>query len=84
MRWTGQTIGRRDVSGAYQSARWLTPDELLGSVGKLPVANVRVRSAIFLPSGSRVARIVECLLPGWVTFGGFVVLAGGKSKIVAV
>ena len=77
----GRNTGRDGGSCAYQGARWVTPNELLGNVSRLSVANARVRSAIFLPSGSCVARAVECVLPGRLTFGGFVVLAGRKIPI---
>lgn len=73
--------GRNGGSGAYRGARWVSPDALLGSVGRLPVAKVRVRSAIFLPSGSCLARTVERFVPGRSAFGGFMVLAGSKSPI---
>ena len=78
-----RNAGRDGSSGAYRGARWLTPEALLGSVRKLPVANAHVRSAIFLPSGSCIARAVERLLPGRLAFGGFMILAGEKSAIVA-
>ncbi len=70
--------GRNGGSGAYQGARWVTPDELLGSVSRLPVADAHVCSAVFLPSGSLVARTVERLLPCRLPFGSFMVLAGRK------
>jgi len=73
--------GRNGGSGAYRGAHWVLPDELLGSVSRLPVANARVHSAIFLPSGSCLARTVERFLTGRLTFGGFMVLAGSKSPI---
>lgn len=71
--------GRQGGSGAYRGARWLSPGEWRGSVKGLPVANVRLRSAVFLPSGSSTARIVERVLPSIVPWGGFMVLAGEKT-----
>lgn len=70
--------GRNGGSGAYRGACWVTPDELRDSVAGLPVTDVRVSSAVFLPSGSLLARAVECLLPAHLAIGGLVVLSGRK------
>jgi len=70
---------RHGGGGAYRGVRWLSSDEFLGSVRESPVANVRLRYAIYLPSGSRTARTVERWLPGIVPGGGFMVLAGEKT-----
>jgi SAM-dependent methyltransferase len=70
--------GRDGGSGAYRGACWVTPEELRDSVAGLPVADVRLRSAVFLPSGSLLARAVECLLPAHLAIGGLVVLSGRK------
>lgn len=73
--------GRQGGSGAYRGARWLSPGELRGCVNGLPVANVRLRSAVFLPSGSSMARIAERILPNSLLYGGFVLLAGEKTLL---
>jgi len=70
--------GRHGGRGAYRGALWLSPEEFRDSLKALPVANVRLRSAIFLPSGSIAARTVERLLSGRVPWGGFMVLSGEK------
>lgn len=70
--------GRDGGSGAYRGACWVTPEELRDSVAGLPVTDVRVSSAVFLPSGSLLARAVECLLPAHLAIGGLVVLSGRK------
>lgn len=75
-----RNIGRHGGTGAYRGALWLSPRELQHSVKALPCANVRMRSAIYLPSGSITARTVEHLLPGIVPWGGFMVLAGEKCR----
>ena len=72
--------GRSDGSGAYQGARWLTPGELIGCVAHLPITNTHLRSAIFLPSGSIVARGIEYLTTNRLLCGGVVILAGHKSN----
>lgn len=71
--------GRIGGSGGYRGAIWLSPEELRGSVKGLPVANVRLRSAVFLPSGSSIAHVAECILPNIVPWGGFMLLAGEKT-----
>ena len=70
--------GRSGRSGAYRGARWITPDELKRYVKTLPVANICLQSAVFLPSGSLCARIVERRLPSRLKLGGFLVLSGEK------
>lgn len=72
--------GRHGGSGAYRGAVWLSPEEFQDGLKALPVANIRRRSAIFLPSGSFSARTVERLLPGCVPWGGFMVLSGEKRR----
>lgn len=73
--------GRHGGSGAYRGALWLSPDEFRAGFKGLPVENVRSRSAIYLPSGSCTARLVERLLPGCLPWGGFTVLSGNKSPV---
>ena len=72
--------GRGDGGGAYQGAHWLTPGELIGGVAHLPITDAYLRSAIFLPSGSVVARGIEYLVTNRLPCGGFVILAGHKSN----
>ena len=73
--------GRHGGSGAYRGALWLSPEEFGDSLKGLPISNPRMRSAIYLPSGSITARTVERLLPGSVPWGGFMVLSGDKKPI---
>lgn len=70
--------GRQGGRGAYRGALWLSPDELRASLSGLSVENLRLHSAIFLPSGSCMARIAEYLLPESVPWGGFMLLSGDK------
>ena len=73
--------GRHGGSGAYRGALWLSPEEFGDSLKGLPISNSRMRSAIYLPSGSITARTVERLLPGSVPGGGFMVLTGDKKPV---
>jgi SAM-dependent methyltransferase len=70
---------REKSDSSYQGAVWLSPRELRDSVRNLAVSNVRMSSAIFLPSGSLIARTAEQLLPASLLLGGFILLAGDKA-----
>ncbi len=70
--------GRHGGSGTYRGALWLSPAEFRDSLKGLPVENIRTRSAIYLPSGTNTARIVERLLPGGLPLRGMIVLSGEK------
>lgn len=71
--------GRNGGQGAYQGAQWIDAGELLNGLAGLPVNNPRVRSAVFLPSGSFPARYMERLIPNRLAFGGIMLLTGEKS-----
>lgn len=66
--------GRHGGSGGYRSARWHTTKEAARLFAGLPVENVRVRTAIHLPGGGRVARLAERLWPQWLHTGAFVLV----------
>ena len=70
--------GRPGGSRGYRGACWLSPRTFRAGVETLSVDNVRMRYAVYLPSGSVIARTVERLLPDCVPFGGFMLLAGDK------
>lgn len=72
--------GRHGGTGAYRGAHWHTRSEVLSALAKLPVVNPQVRTAIFLPSGSDLARAAENLLPQTLPFGGFLVVSGEIAK----
>ena len=71
--------GRDGGCGAYRGAYWVSPEELRDSVAGLPVTDVCLRSAVFLPSGGLLAWAVERLLPARLAIGGCVVLSGRKA-----
>lgn len=68
--------GRHGGQGAYRGAHWHTAKELRLVLDTLPVQNVRVDSAVFVPSGSCIAILVERALPSSLTFGGFLLVSG--------
>jgi SAM-dependent methyltransferase len=71
--------GKGGGHGAYQGARWHTADEVRALFTGLPVRNLRSRSAIFLPSATRWARLLEPRIPAVLPWGGLLVLQGEKA-----
>ncbi len=68
--------GRDGGRGAYRGARWHEPRELREALAGLAVAEASVRTAVFLPSASLLARAVEPVLPPSLPIGSFLALAG--------
>lgn len=62
--------------GAYRGARWHAGRELRAMFAGLPVANLTVRTAVFLPDGGPISRATEFIGPKWLPFGAFIVIAG--------
>ena len=71
--------GRDGGVGAYRGAHWPIAREVRHVLDTLPVDRVSTRSAIFLPSGSRAARLVERCVPAVLPFGSFLLSTGDKS-----
>ena len=71
--------GRHGGSGAYRGARWHTASELREFFSGLPVHELKLRSAIFLPSGTKLARYVEKCAPDALPWGGMLLVAGEKG-----
>ncbi len=67
-------------SGAYRGARWHTASEVRGFFAGLPVANLRLSSAVFLPQGGMAARAMERLLPNRLPWGALLIAAGDKAQ----
>ncbi|TXH73956.1 class I SAM-dependent methyltransferase [Thiobacillus sp.] len=70
--------GRDGGSGAYRGAHWRTADEVRALFSGLPVRNLTLRSAIFLPSATPWARELERLTPSVLPWGGLLLAAGEK------
>ncbi len=64
--------------GAYQGARWHMADEVRDFFSGLPVANLRLSSAIFVPGGGVLAKVAERLLPNGLPWGAMLFAAGEK------
>ena len=71
--------GRHGGRGAYRGARWHTADEVRALFSGMPVCNLAMRSSVFLPSGTRWARLLERGLPNTLPWGGLLMLRGEKA-----
>lgn len=72
-------VGRRGGVGGYRGAHWHTPAELRKLFDGLPIANLELQSAIFLPGGGRIARLVEYATPTRLLLGGFLAVAADAA-----
>lgn len=70
--------GRRGGSGAYRGAHWHTAAEIPALLEGLPVANLVIRSGVFLPFDGWLGRRVERPLSGRWPWGSFLVVAGDR------
>lgn len=68
--------GRGGGKGAYRGAHWHGAAEIRALFDGLPVKNLAIRSAVFLPGGGVLARNAERILPGCLPWGAFLVAAG--------
>jgi SAM-dependent methyltransferase len=71
--------GRHGGSGAYRGACWHTAREVHELFAGLPVKNLMLRSAIFLPSGSGFAVRLERGVPSMLPWGGLLLATGEKT-----
>lgn len=67
-------------SGAYRGAAWHTPDEVRDLFAGLPVANLKLTSAVFLPDGGPLAWVTERLTPNVLPWGALLIAAGDKAQ----
>ncbi len=68
--------GQKAGVGSYRGAYWHTPDEARALFDGLPVRNLELRSAVFLPRGDIIARAAERILPSEWLRGAMLVAAG--------
>lgn len=66
--------------GAYRGAAWHTPGEVRSFFAGLPVANLALTSAVFLPGGGALARNLEAALPNQLLGGALLIAAGDKAQ----
>lgn len=74
--------GLKGGQGGYRGARWHTVSQARSLFDGLAVSHVRIRSAVFFPSGGPVAQASESplgrLRPGW---GSFLAVAADKPGL---
>jgi len=63
--------GHAGGESAYHGAHWHTREEIVGLLAAVGFSNISVRTAINLPSGSAVARLLEHVLPSSWPWGAF-------------
>jgi len=71
--------GRDGGSGAYRGAHWRTASEVHALFDHLPVRNLTLRSAIYLPSATRLAQALEPRIPSVLPWGGLLLATGDKA-----
>lgn len=63
--------GKGGGMGAYRGAHWHTVTEINKLFAGSGTSNLRIRSAIYLPNGDRMAKVIEKHIDSRVHFGGF-------------
>lgn len=70
--------GREGGTGAYQGARWHHRQEISSFFADLPVQKLRMHSAVFLPSGTTWARVLETVTPNSCLLGSLLMVSGER------
>jgi ubiquinone/menaquinone biosynthesis C-methylase UbiE len=73
--------GRRGGQGGYRGANWQTMQESLELFRNQPVQNLRAYTAIQIPSGGPLARLLETRWMSALPFGAFIVVAGDIAAV---
>jgi hypothetical protein len=66
--------------GGYAGVRWHTPVEAAALLAGLPARNIRMRSAVALPDGGFVARLMELVTPRRRLGGAFLCLSAEPAR----
>jgi SAM-dependent methyltransferase len=66
--------------GAYRGATWHTAGEIRELFHGLPVRNLTIQSAVFLPNGGWIAEMLEKLLPGTLPYGALLMATGEPER----
>lgn len=72
--------GRPGSEGGYDGARWHDASDAVGLLAGLPVARVRLRSAVVLPGGGAVARAIEPHWPRGLLVGAMLAVAADVEE----
>jgi SAM-dependent methyltransferase len=71
--------GRQGGVGSYRGARWHTAQEARLLFDGLPVSDIEVRSAVFVPAGGSISQAIEGRMPQRCLFGGFLAVGAGRA-----
>ena len=74
--WYRRHAGR----SAYRGVAWHTAEEVRAMFADLPVARLRLSSAVFLPGGGPFARLVEHLAPAQASLGALLLETGEPGR----
>jgi SAM-dependent methyltransferase len=66
-------------AGGYAGARWHGSLEARAMLAQAGLADIRIRSAIFVPGGGGPARLIEKCLPATLPFGAFLAATGSPE-----
>lgn len=69
---------KRRTTGSYADARWHRPNTLRTILNDLPVGDVQIATAVFLPDARLPARWLENIIPGSLPWGSFIAVTGNK------
>jgi SAM-dependent methyltransferase len=72
--------GRHGGLGAYKGAHWHTLSEAKALFAGQPVRNLHTQTVLASTSGSRLARLLESLLPTSWPWGSFLVVSGDIER----
>lgn len=64
------------AAGSYAGARWHSGSSVAALLRDLPVRDVQVATAILIPGGGPLARMLESVTPAGLPWGGFIVVTG--------
>ena len=67
------------AAGSYAGARWHSASSIAKLMGDLPVRDLRIATAVLVPSGGPLARVLENIVPAGLPWGGFIAVTGSVS-----
>ncbi|MDP3511149.1 MAG: class I SAM-dependent methyltransferase [Sulfuritalea sp.] len=67
------------TAGSYAGARWHSASSIAELMGDLPIRDLRIATAILVPSGGPLARVLENIAPAGLPWGGFIAVTGSVS-----
>lgn len=68
------------AAGSYAGARWHSGHSVAALLRDLPVRDVRMATAIFVPGGGALAQMLERIAPDSLPWGGFIAVTGSVEQ----